>query len=230
MITSIDFKKKQFTYLHDTVETTVLFSDVEASEAWVKNKVIRFEHLDSIGRKCGTTLARNAFIDNIAFNNRELRGDELYDLDKNIFLLYRFLDGETLANAKAEVENIEVQRAALDERKAEYKAMVDQIIVDHVALEDANAEIKAHKAKVEQLGNKILSTTNEEEKAELTIELAANVELGIHLREEAEIPVRPEIPPMDFSISKEMQKLVRLALDPEKPEVTLKNVSLEHLK
>lgn len=227
MITSIDFKKKQFTYLHDTVETTILLSEIELSDAWLKNKVISFEHLDSVGHKCRTTLTRNAFTDNIAFNNRELRGDKFYDLDRNIHLLYRILDGEKYNDVVAEIENLEEQRQVLDDRKKAYKERVDEIIKAHVEKENENAEIKASKEKLDALSRQVTSTENEQEKESLSEELAAHMALDQHLREEHNIPDRPEIPPMDFIISQEMKKVIAVALDESIPHINLKNVTVE---
>lgn len=227
MITSIDYKKKQFTYLHDSVETTFLFRDIESSDAWVKNKVISFEHLDSFGKKCRTTLSRNAFTDNIAFHNKEMRGDTMYELDRNIFLLYRHLEGETLANAHLEVENIEKQRKELDDRKRAYKERVDAIIKAHVEKENENAEIKASKEKLNELGRKLASTNDEKDKESLGEELAAHMSLDMHLREEHKIPDRPSIPAMDFVVSHEMKKVIAVALDDSIPHITLKNVTLD---
>ena len=227
MITTINLKLKCFTYSHDGVEIVVSFSDVLASDSWKEFKTITFSHLDSSGSKCSTSLARNAFTDNIAFHNRELRGDNFYDLDRNIHLLYRILDGVKYDDVIAEIENLEEQRQVLDDRKKAYKERVDEIIKAHVEKENENAEIKASKEKLDALSRQVANTENEQEKESLSEELAAHMALDQHLREEHKIPDRPEIPPMDFTISQEMKKVITVALDESIPHINLKNVTVE---
>jgi hypothetical protein len=105
--------------------------------------------------------------------------------------------------------------------------MVDEIIVAHVEKENENAVIKEQKDKVDALSRKVASETDEQEKEKLSQELAAQMALDQHLREEHNIPDRPEIPPMDFTISQEMKKVIAVALDDSVPHITLKNVTLD---
>ena len=162
---------------------------------------------------------------NLIYNNKDLRGDETYEYDKQQYILYRILEGDTYRDIEADIANIERQRKALDDRKEEHKALEQQLIAEHVEKEKENKELYDQKMKVEELGFKLARETNEEKRAELQEELQLNMGLESFLREEHDLPAKPVIPELGFLVSEEMHKMINIALDPEITGVTLRNVT-----
>lgn len=219
---------RYFTWELDGISIDVDFDQILNSKDWEVAKVISLTYQDNVGRKLKTQLTRNAFIDNIITHNAEMRDKAItgaYDYDKQEYILYRLLEGDTYQDIEADIANIERQRKALDDRKEEHKALEQQLIAEHVEKEKENKELYDQKMKVEELGFKLARETNEEKRAELQEELQLNMGLESFLREEHDLPAKPVIPELGFLVSEEMHKMINIALDPEITGVTLRNVT-----
>ena len=222
-------QQRRFTWELNGVEIERTFDDVLASPDWINFRKIVMTYRDGLGMYCRTQLFKETFLQNLVTHNKKLRGEETYEYDKQEYILYRLLEGETRESAKAEVANLEAQRALLDAKNEEYKKTVTEALKAHIAREDENEDIRMNKERIAELTTQFANEQDEERKKELQSELGSYLEMGSQLREFHKIPLRAEIPPKDFSIPKEMQKMVQLALDPTVPEITLKNVSLDNL-
>ena len=222
---TINQQQRNFTWELNGIEIERTFSDVLDSQDWINNRQVVMTYRDSTGLYYRTQLLKEPFLQNLIYNNKDLRGDETYEYDKQQYILYRILEGDTYRDIEADIANIERQRKALDDRKEEHKALEQQLIAEHVEKEKENKELYDQKMKVEELGFKLARETNEEKRAELQEELQLNMGLESFLREEHDLPAKPVIPELGFLVSEEMHKMINIALDPEITGVTLRNVT-----
>ena len=222
---TINQQQRNFTWELNGIEIERTFSDVLDSQDWINNRQVVMTYRDSTGLYYRTQLLKEPFLQNLIYNNKDLRGDETYEYDKQQYILYRILEGDTYRDIEADIANIERQRKTLDDRKEEHKALEQQLIAEHVEKENENKELYDQKMKVEELGFKLARETNEEKRAELQEELQLNMGLESFLREEHDLPAKPVIPELGFLVSEEMHKMINIALDPEITGVTLRNVT-----
>ena len=222
---TINQQQRNFTWELNGIEIERTFSDVLDSQDWINNRQVVMTYRGSTGLYCRTQLLKEPFLQNLIYNNKDLRGDETYEYDKQQYILYRILEGDTYRDIEADIANIERQRKTLDDRKEEHKALEQQLIAEHVEKENENKELYDQKMKVEELGFKLARETNEEKRAELQEELQLNMGLESFLREEHDLPAKPVIPELGFLVSEEMHKMINIALDPEITGVTLRNVT-----
>lgn len=222
---TINQQQRNFTWELNGIEIERTFSDVLDSQDWINNRQVVMTYRGSTGLYCRTQLLKEPFLQNLIYNNKDLRGDETYEYDKQQYILYRLLEGDTYRDIEADIANIERQRKTLDDRKEEHKALEQQLIAEHVEKENENKELYDQKMKVEELGFKLARETNEEKRAELQEELQLNMGLESFLREEHDLPAKPVIPELGFLVSEEMHKMINIALDPEITGVTLRNVT-----
>ena len=222
---TINQQQRKFTWEFNGVRIERTFDDVLASQDWINNRQVVMTYRDSTGLYYRTQLLKEPFLQNLIYNNKDLRGDETYEYDKQQYILYRILEGDTYRDIEADIANIERQRKTLDDRKEEHKALEQQLIAEHVEKENENKELYDQKMKVEELGFKLARETNEEKRAELQEELQLNMGLESFLREEHDLPAKPVIPELGFLVSEEMHKMINIALDPEITGVTLRNVT-----
>jgi hypothetical protein len=225
---TIHKEDRYFTWELDGIELSVDFDTVLSSHSWKRSKVISLSYKDKFGRTATTFLFRNPFLDNIISNSAGMRDQVVkgaYEYEKQEYILYRLLEGDSLSTINDDIANIERQRKALDDRKAEHHDLEQQIIVEHVEKENENEEVRKQKQKVQELGFQLASEQDATKRAELQEELQVNMALEGHLREEHDLPDRPVLPALGFTVSEEMQKMINVALNPDIPSVTLKNVN-----
>lgn len=222
---TINQQQRKFTWEFNGVRIERTFDDVLASQDWINSQQIVMTYRDSVGVYYRTQLFKVSFLQNLISYNKVLRGEEEYEYDKQEYILYRLLEGDTYRDIEADIANIERQRKTLDDRKEEHKALEQQLIAEHVEKENENKELYDQKMKVEELGFKLARETNEEKRAELQEELQLNMGLESFLREEHDLPAKPVIPELGFLVSEEMHKMINIALDPEITGVTLRNVT-----
>lgn len=131
-------------------EQEVTFQSILESQSWINNKIICIEHeaVDERGNHSITVLNRDVFTETMK------EGDEAYhkhrgywDLNTTIHRLYCLLDGKTMEEAEAEVNNISEQRTRLDRQYLDWN---DDKIVRHVAALEAGKLEEAQTILAEQ--------------------------------------------------------------------------------
>ena len=149
MITNLDFDNEELVFTFNGQNTLIDFDTIRNSSAWTDSHIINLTLIDG-----GFTAIPNGFLDNLAISNRDNRKNPAdYDQAALIYKLYRFLDGQTLADIEAEIANVEAQRVLLEAEEQTVEDARVAVITSYVNDQTNNDLIEDHylvKASVEQ--------------------------------------------------------------------------------
>lgn len=154
MIITLDLAAEQVSVELDATTTVIDFATIAAQGGWTKDKVISMT-LDNIDPETALnvtmTCDETAFLRNIINHIAQQRGseDDYYN-DRNIYKLWRLLDGDTDADIEADLQNIESQRMLLEQGKTDHLQAVDVVLAEHL---DKMAANTARAAKEKQLND-----------------------------------------------------------------------------
>ncbi len=137
MITNVDYVSEEFTYTISSVDTVVTFASVSA-----ENGCISF--LSDTTPEFSVTITKKAFLELIPHTPSADRSSDQYEQAKTVYKLVRVIEGESEANAEAEIANLEAQYDALKADKDAINDGNDTAIETWIEHRDAN-ETKALK-------------------------------------------------------------------------------------
>jgi len=200
----INEKEKNFVFEMDGYEQVVTFKEITDSLDWKEKGIINIKHSEKnvYGFFNNTCLTRGQFLEMMK-NGREhyYRSKGVWDYNTGVHKLYAILDGKSLAEAEAEIENLSKQHEAIWRATLEWNnERVKRYYQEECNLEalkciaypgkDVMDKMKIQKRKMKQIDN--------------------------------------EQPP--FELPKEMQRLYDAALDESLPHIKLSNVSPDLVK
>lgn len=142
MIITLDLIASQVSIDYDSVITVIDFTTISASDIWTSQQMISVT-LDNVDpdtmENITMSFEHGTFLRNIVHHIASQRSSESdYYNERNIYKLWRLLNGETNADIEPDLQNIESQRMALESAKSAYRDAEDAVITEHVAKMDAN--------------------------------------------------------------------------------------------
>ncbi len=151
---TINETERLFTLNDEFTDTECTFDEVLKSEDWIQKRVITITHntVTEDGKNLSSCLSRGAFTDNMIHGDRDYmksRIEGVYEYNTAIHKLYNLLEGKTIEEAEAEIENICEQRTKLDQLKREWN---NEQVEKYAALEQAlvGVETESEREKVEK--------------------------------------------------------------------------------
>lgn len=164
MITDIDYVGETFTYTLSGVDTVIAFGDITASAQWTDNGIISFES-DTVPVYI-VQLFKESFLGEVTKRRLAGRSANEYVQAKDVYRLYRVLEGASEATADAEMDNLEDQYDALDTDKQALFTANDTAVSDWV---DSKANNDAYALKAVEIANLETAMARKQAiKAELT--------------------------------------------------------------
>lgn len=195
----VNEKEKNFVFELEGYDQTVTFQEVYDSFSWKQFGIVTVQHArkNENGLYNSTSFTRGQFLEMMKFGREHYyRSKGVWEYNTGVHKLYAVLDGETLAEAEAEVENLSKQHEEIWKASLEWNnERVKRYYKEECSLEALKC---------------IMYPDNE-----------VTEKMALHHNKMKRID--KELPP--FDLREEMEKLYIAARDTKQPKVKLSNVT-----